>query len=44
MMFRQIVAGAVVTTQSVSGQPVEIILADIGWVRMVRAILDAMEH
>lgn len=43
--FRDLVAGRVAKTATASGgqlQPVEIILSDIGWERMTRAIAVAM--
>lgn len=40
--FRDLVAGRVARTKTASGQPVEVILSDIGWERMTRAIAVAM--
>jgi hypothetical protein len=40
--FRQLVAGQVVLERTTSGLRVEIILSDIGWTRMIRAVFDGM--
>lgn len=40
--FRRLVAGQVVATAAAGGERVEIILSDIGWQRILRAIVDAM--
>lgn len=38
--FRQLVAGEVVVLETNTGQALELILADIGYTRLLRAVVD----
>jgi hypothetical protein len=40
--FRELVAGKVVELMTTTNTPIELILSDIGWSRMLIAIEDAM--